>query len=96
MKKDPRDLIRDLHHQIAILTTLYEVSKRLGESLDFRVTLNGVLEVLSDRLAMRRSIVTLITPETKEPVMELIHGITFEEKKRGKYKLDTGILSHIL
>ena len=50
----PERSARDLEQQILELTTLYEISKVLTESLDLEVTSTKVLRLLSQLLGMQR------------------------------------------
>ena len=88
MKKTDKDLVSSLNHKITVLTALYEISKTLGSSLDLRISLNTILDLLSEKLEMRRGTLTLWDTETGDLVLEVAHGITFEEKKGGQYRLD--------
>ncbi len=96
MKKTEKSNVGDLNHKILVLSTLYEISKTLGSSLDLRVTLHRIFEILSEKLGMRRGTLTLLDPETRELAIEVAHGLTFEEKRRGKYKIGEGITGKVM
>jgi Nif-specific regulatory protein len=75
------------------LTTLYEISKLLGASIDLNKTLKGAMRVLSDFLEMQRGTVALI--EGGEAVIKAAHGLTIAELQLGRYKLGEGIIGQV-
>ncbi len=96
MEKSYKDAISELNYKVLELTTLYEISKRLGASIDPKVTLGSILEILSENMGMRRGTLTLIDPDTKQLYIELGHGLTAEEKGRGVYKIGEGITGRVV
>src|SRR3989338_9167031 len=90
MGKNYQDIINEFNYKVLELTTLYEISKRLGTSFDPVVTLGSILEILSENMGMRRGTLTLLDPETRQLYIELGHGLTAEEKGRGVYKIGEG------
>ncbi len=87
MEKSYKEVINELNYKVLELSTLYEIARRLGTSLDPKVTLGSILEILSENMGMRRGTLTLIDPDTKQLYIELAHGLTEEEKGRGIYKI---------
>ena len=96
MEKSYKDIINELNYKILELTTLYEIAKSLGTSLDLQVTCSSILEILSEKMGMRRATLTLIDPATKHLYIELGHGLTEEEKGRGIYKIGEGITGKVV
>ena len=96
MEKSYKDIINELNYKILELTTLYEIAKSLGTSLDLQVTFSSILEILSEKMGMRRATLTLIDPATKHLYIELGHGLTEEEKGRGIYKIGEGITGRVV
>lgn len=96
MEKTYKDVNNELSYKVLELTTLYEIAKRLGASLDPRVTLSSILEILSENMGMRRGTLTLIDPETNKLYIELAHGLTAEERGRGIYKIGEGITGRVV
>ena len=47
MEKGHNDAITELNYKIVELSTLYEIARRLGASVDPKATLSSVLEILS-------------------------------------------------
>src|SRR5574340_566597 len=75
------------------LTALYEISKLLGSSLNFKSNLRGVMRVLSEYLDMNRGTVALLS--NNELSIIAAHGMTEAEIKKGRYKLGEGIIGRV-
>ncbi|MCC6544468.1 MAG: nif-specific transcriptional activator NifA [Nitrospirae bacterium] len=96
MEIDQQDAINKLNYKIVELSTLYEIAKRLGSSVDPKVTLSSILEILSESMGMSRGTLTLLDPETKQLYIEFAHGLTPEEKSRGIYRIGEGITGKVV
>ena len=96
MEKDHQDAITKLNYKIVELSTLYEIARRLGSSVDPKVTLSSILEILSESMGMSRGTLTLLDPETKQLYIEFAHGLTPEEKSRGIYRVGEGITGKVV
>ena len=75
---------------------LVEISEALASALDLEKALDSILEVLSDSLEMKRGTITLVDPRTNELHIEVAHGLTKEEKERGRYKIGEGITGKVV
>ncbi|MFC1883583.1 sigma-54 interaction domain-containing protein [Thermodesulfobacteriota bacterium] len=75
---------------------LYDISSAIHSSIDLRKSLSKVLDLLSDRLGMQRSFLTLLNPDTSEIYIEIAHGISTSERSRGRYKLGEGITGRVI
>lgn len=98
MEKSYKDIINELNRKVLELSTLYEISIRLGRlgtSLNPKETLGSILEILSENMGMRRGTLTLIDPETKQLYIEIAHGLSAEERGRGVYKIGEGITGKV-
>ncbi len=82
--------------QIEELSCLYEVAKTLSSSNNLRAALMEVLEILADKFGLVRGTVTLLNPDSSELQIEVAHGLSFEAKKRGHYKLGEGITGRVV
>jgi Nif-specific regulatory protein len=70
---------------------LVEISEALASALDLETALNSILKVFAEALEMQRGTITLVDPSTNELHIEVAHGLTKEEKERGRYKIGEGI-----
>ncbi|MCI4625670.1 MAG: nif-specific transcriptional activator NifA [Candidatus Magnetoovum sp. WYHC-5] len=74
-------------------TTLYEISKVLGSSLNINVTLKLAIKILTDYLDMKIAVIALI--EDGELIIVASHGIDPEDVKAGRYKVGEGIMGKV-
>ena len=77
------------------LRVLFEISRIIGETLDLNQSLERVLAIISQTLAMQRATVTLRDPHTGDLVIRASHGLTPTERRRGVYKQDEGVTGRI-
>src|SRR3989337_196786 len=96
MEINRQDAITKLNYKIVELSTLYEIARRLGSSVDPKVTLSSILEILSESMGMSRGTLTLLDPETKQLYIEFAHGLTPEERSRGIYRIGEGITGKVV
>ena len=78
------------------LSALYEVSQAVSSTLDLQVVVEQILTVLADRLGMQRGTLALLEPETGDLAIEVAHGLTEAEKRRGRYKVGEGVMGRVL
>jgi Nif-specific regulatory protein len=83
--------MRDLQVKV-----LVDIGNALSSSLDLEANLTSILKVLSDSLAMERGTITLVDPLTNELRIEVAHGLTKQEKERGKYKIGEGVTGKVV
>ncbi|GAB4418396.1 MAG: sigma-54-dependent Fis family transcriptional regulator [Thermodesulfovibrionales bacterium] len=75
------------------LSTLYEISKMLGSSLNLKANLKSAMKILSEFMDMKRG--TVAIKENEEIAIVVAHGLTEDEIKRGRYKLGEGIIGRV-
>lgn len=85
-----------LKRKIEELTALYEASKSLNLSIDMERSTYAVMEILDKYLGMTRGTITLLHPRTGELLIEVAHGLSEKEKRRGKYKIGEGITGKVV
>jgi len=73
------------------LKVLYDISRTIGQALNLDHTLEIILEILSEYLAMKRATITLKSEEEGILSIRASHGLRSREKKRGVYRLDEGV-----
>jgi Nif-specific regulatory protein len=78
------------------LNCLYQVSKVLSHSLNFKQTLNGVLTVLHDGMSLERGMVSLIDSESGELQISLVYGVSDTVTEDISYLPGEGIVGAIL
>jgi Nif-specific regulatory protein len=70
---------------------LHEISQIIGQALNLDQTLQAVLAILADSLAMQRGAVILKDPETGHLRLCASYGLSPEEKQPGISRLDEGV-----
>lgn len=73
------------------LKVLFEISRIIGQALQLDHSLEGILAILSESLAMKRATVTLKDEETGHLVIRASHCLSPSEKRRGIYRQDEGV-----
>lgn len=73
------------------LKVLFNISQIIGQALDLDRTLEVVLGILSEYLAMNRATITLLEEDEERLRIRVSHGLSQEEKGRGIYGLGEGI-----
>ena len=76
------------------LVTIYEISKVLSSSLDLHKTLQGVLNLLSTYLPMRRGMLSLLQDDELHVVAAT--GLSPDEIGRGRFLIGEGITGRIM
>ncbi len=84
------------NRRVLELSTLYEISKILGSSLDLEQSLTGILRILNSFMGMRKGTILLYDAKTGELSIRLALGMTSEEMARGKYQMGEGILGKVM
>lgn len=77
------------------LKVLSAISRIISGALDLERTLQDVLEILSENLAMKRATLTLLDRETGKLHIHASYGLSQEEKERGVYRLGEGVTGKI-
>lgn len=75
---------------------LVKIGDALSSSLDLEKSLGSILKILSESLDMQRGTIALVDPITNELKIEIAHGLSKEEKERGRYKIGEGITGRVV
>jgi Nif-specific regulatory protein len=78
------------------IACLIRISEALSSSPDLRTALEDIFRVLAEEMGMQRGSLTLLNPRTGELAIEIAHGLTEEQKRRGRYKLGEGITGRVV
>ncbi|MFH0825482.1 MAG: sigma 54-interacting transcriptional regulator [Pseudomonadota bacterium] len=73
------------------LKVLYDISRIIGQALNLDQTLEMILGVLSEYLAMKRATITLKNDDEEVLAIRASHGLRPKEKKKGVYRLNEGV-----
>ncbi|MGB9715909.1 MAG: nif-specific transcriptional activator NifA [Thermodesulfovibrionales bacterium] len=89
-------MTQSLVRENRILSALLKVSKVLNSSFELEKNLSQAMHVLGDLLEMERGSVFLLDDGTKELRIVAAHGLTKDQKEKGKYKIGEGIVGRVL
>src|SRR3954447_479486 len=78
------------------LSILTEVGQILSSTLELRDTFGKMMQIISDKLNMRRGTLVLLDESTGRLRTEAAVGLTTDEMDRGKYALGEGITGNVV
>ncbi len=82
--------------EVRELTLLFEISKKLSESLDLESVLKPILKLMAEHMEMVRGTLTILNRKKGEIAIEEAYGLEPEEKAKGKYRLGEGITGKVI
>src|SRR5947208_15628115 len=78
------------------LSILTELGQILSSTLELRDTFGRMMQIISDKLNMRRGTLVLLDESTGRLRTEAAVGLTTDEMERGKYALGEGITGNVV
>jgi len=78
------------------LSTLLEISQTLSSPLDLRTALVRVLEILEEQHGTVSGAITLLDEESGELDIEAATGVTWQVRRRAKYKVGEGVTGRVV
>src|SRR5437763_6010063 len=78
------------------LSILTELGQILSSTLELRDTFGKMMQIISDKLNMRRGTLVLLDESTGRLRTEAAIGLTTDEMERGKYALGEGITGNVV
>src|SRR5579872_2704232 len=78
------------------LAILMEIGRILSSSLELRESFQKMMQIISEKLDMRRGALVLLDESTGQLRTEGAVGMTPEEIERGKYALGEGITGNVV
>ncbi|MBW2638009.1 MAG: sigma 54-interacting transcriptional regulator, partial [Deltaproteobacteria bacterium] len=82
--------------EISELSLLYEVSQALGRSLDIREVVGLVMNALAEKMGMTRGTLTLLNRNSGEMYIEVAHGLSETQKRKGRYQIGEGVTGKVV
>lgn len=86
----------NVKREVQELLLLFEISRRLGNSLDLRDVVRPVLEAIANNMGMIRGTLTLLNRASGEIFIETAHGLSESQKERGKYRPGEGVTGKVI
>jgi Nif-specific regulatory protein len=78
------------------LTLLFEISQTLDSSVELREAVVPVLDLISRHLGMTQGTLTLLNRDTNEILIEVAHGLSPSQRRRGRYKMGEGVTGKVV
>src|SRR5438067_982827 len=78
------------------LSVLTEIGQILSSTLELRDAFGKTMQIISDKLSMRRGSLVLLDESTGRLRTEAAVGLTAEEIERGKYAIGEGITGNVV
>lgn len=85
-----------IRREVQELSLLFEISRRLEESLDLREVVGPILEAMAKQMGMLRGTLTLLDRETGEIFIEEAYGLSQSQREKGRYKLGEGVTGKVV
>ncbi len=78
------------------LSVLYHVARSLASESDLTNTMDTVLEILEIHAGMNRGMISILSPDDSELVVDCARGISETERRRGRYRVGEGITGRVV
>jgi Nif-specific regulatory protein len=85
-----------IQRELRVVQLLFDISQVLNKSLKLEEVMEPVLQMLADHAGMLRGTITLFNRETGEIEIDIAHGLSDEERSRGRYRLGEGITGRVI
>ena len=78
------------------LSVLYHIARVLGQGGDLSKLMEQILEILEIHAGMNRGMISILSPDNSELVVDAARGISDHEKRRGRYRLGEGVTGKVV
>ncbi len=78
------------------LSLLFDISTKLGESLDLKAALKPILQLIAEHMDILRGTLTILNRAKGEIAIEEAYGLRPEEQARGRYRMGEGITGKVI
>ena len=85
-----------IRREVDELSLLFEISQILDHSIDLRDVVGPLLKALADHMGMLRGTISLLNRETGEIAVESGHGLSPQQRERGRYQLGEGVTGKVV
>ncbi|MBN2038125.1 MAG: sigma 54-interacting transcriptional regulator [Chitinispirillaceae bacterium] len=78
------------------LSVLYHIARILGQGGDLGRLMEQILEILEIHAGMNRGMVSILSPDNSELVVDVARGVSDSEKRRGRYRPGEGVTGKVV
>ena len=95
-KMKPQAAPENIRREVEELQLLFKISQILDMSLDLRDVVQPILEAMAEHMDMLRGTITLLNRETGEIQIEAAHGLSAQQRRRGRYQIGEGVVGKVV
>jgi Nif-specific regulatory protein len=78
------------------LSVLYHIARVLGQGGDLEKLMEEILEILEIHAGMNRGMISILSPDNSELIVDAARGISENEKRKGRYRLGEGVTGKVV
>ncbi|HIJ74920.1 MAG TPA: nif-specific transcriptional activator NifA [Candidatus Hydrogenedentes bacterium] len=85
-----------IRREVSELSLLFDISQALDRTMDLREEVKPILEIIAKHTGMVRGTLTLLDRETGEIHIEAAHGLSQDQRARGRYRPGEGVTGRVV
>ncbi|MGD8564128.1 MAG: sigma 54-interacting transcriptional regulator [Desulfarculaceae bacterium] len=85
-----------VRREVQELSLLFEISQALDRSIDLREVVGPLLTAMSTHMGMIRGTITLVNRESGEIQIEAAHGLSPQQRQKGRYRVGEGVTGKVV
>jgi len=85
-----------VRREVTELSLLFDISRLLDRSMDLREEMGPVLKAMAKNTGMVRGTITLLNRQTGEISIEVAHGLSAKQRRRGRYQRGEGVIGRVV
>jgi len=78
------------------LSVLYHIARVLGQGGDLGKLMEEILEILEIHAGMNRGMISILSPDNSELMVDVARGISESDKRKGRYRLGEGVTGKVV
>jgi Nif-specific regulatory protein len=78
------------------LSVLYHIARVLGQGGDLGRLMEEILEILEIHAGMNRGMISILSPDNSEFLVDVARGISESDKKKGRYRPGEGVTGKVV
>ena len=78
------------------LPVLFRISEMVAKCSDLEEAMQSVMDAFAGELGILQAMLTVLNRNSSRIYLEVAHGLTDEQKERGKYKIGEGIIGEVV
>lgn len=95
-KTPPQSQSQSQSRSLEELSLLYRIGQTLDRDQDLRQVAEPLLEALAEQMGMTHGTLTLLNRQTGQILIEVAHGLSAQQIRRGQYRLGEGVTGRVV